>query len=81
LHRRWCGWPLYGKGYSLGIIDDPYKGPGDAASPALRQKLIDWLRSVWLTRAEPAMVLGPDGSEQPTSRPRWWCSPAGTTRT
>ena len=54
--------PFTGKGYSLGIIDDPYKGPGDAASPALRQKLIDWLRSVWLTRAEPAMVLGPDGS-------------------
>ena len=57
--------PFTGKGYSLGIIDDPYKGPGDAASPALRQKLIDWLRSVWLTRAEPAMVLGPDGREQP----------------
>jgi hypothetical protein len=57
--------PFTGKGYSLGIIDDPYKGPGDAASPALRQKLIDWLRSVWLTRAEPASVLGPDGSEQP----------------
>jgi hypothetical protein len=57
--------PFTGKGYSLGIIDDPYKGPGDAASPALRQKLIDWLRSVWLTRAEPSSVLGPDGSEQP----------------
>ena len=57
--------PFTGKGYSLGIIDDPYKGPGDAASPALRQKLIDWLRSVWLTRAEPASVLGPDGREQP----------------
>ena len=57
--------PFTGKGYSLGIIDDPYKGPGDAASPALRQKLIDWLRSVWLTRAEPASVLGPDGTEQP----------------
>jgi hypothetical protein len=57
--------PFTGKGYSLGIIDDPYKGPGDAASPALRQKLIDWLRSVWLTRAEPASVQGPDGREQP----------------
>ena len=56
--------PFTGKGYSLGIIDDPYKGPGDAASPALRQKLIDWLRSVWLTRAEPSTVLGPDGTEQ-----------------
>ncbi len=57
--------PFTGKGYSLGIIDDPYKGPGDAASPALRQKLIDWLRSVWLTRAEPAVVTGADGVEQP----------------
>jgi hypothetical protein len=57
--------PFTGKGYSLGIIDDPYKGPGDAASQALRQKLIDWLRSVWLTRAEPAVVQGPDGREQP----------------
>jgi hypothetical protein len=57
--------PFTGKGYSLGIIDDPYKGPGDAASPVLRQKLIDWLRSVWLTRAEPASVLGPDGREMP----------------
>ncbi len=57
--------PFTGKGYSLGIIDDPYKGPGDAASPAMRQKLIDWLRSVWLTRAEPASVLGPDGREKP----------------
>jgi hypothetical protein len=57
--------PFTGKGYSLGIIDDPYKGPGDAASPALRQKLIDWMRSVWLTRAEPSSVLGPDGREQP----------------
>jgi hypothetical protein len=57
--------PFTGKGYSLGIIDDPYKGPGDAASLALRQKLIDWLRSVWLTRAEPASVLGPDGNTQP----------------
>jgi len=57
--------PFTGKGYSLGIIDDPYKGPGDAASPAMRQKLIDWLRSVWFTRAEPASVLGADGSEQP----------------
>jgi predicted phage terminase large subunit-like protein len=57
--------PFTGKGYSLGIIDDPYKGPGDAASPTLRQKLIDWLRSVWLTRAEPASVLGSDGREHP----------------
>jgi hypothetical protein len=69
--------PFTGKGYSLGIIDDPYKGPGDAASPALRQKLIDWLRSVWLTRAEPASVLGPGGQVQPNLSAQGGAHPLG----
>lgn len=56
--------PFTGKGYSLGIIDDPYKGPADAGSAALRQKLIDWLRSVWLTRAEPQQTVTADGRLQ-----------------
>lgn len=46
--------PFTGKGYALGIIDDPYKGPEDANSASQRQKLIEWFQSVWLTRAEPA---------------------------
>jgi predicted phage terminase large subunit-like protein len=46
--------PFTGKGYVLGIIDDPYKGPEDANSAGQRQKLIEWFQSVWLTRAEPA---------------------------
>ena len=46
--------PFTGKGYALGIIDDPYKGPEDANSAGQRQKLIEWFQSVWLTRAEPA---------------------------
>jgi len=50
--------PFTGKGYALGIIDDPYKGPEDANSAGQRQKLIEWFQSVWLTRAEPA-PLGP----------------------
>jgi len=50
--------PFTGKGYALGIIDDPYKGPEDANSASQRQKLIEWFQSVWLTRAEPA-PLGP----------------------
>ena len=45
--------PFTGKGYALGIIDDPYKGPEDAGSASQRQKLIEWFQSVWLTRAEP----------------------------
>ena len=54
--------PFTGKGYSLGIIDDPYKGPGDASSRVIRERLIDWLRSVWLTRAEPAEVADETGA-------------------
>ena len=45
--------PFTGKGYNLGIIDDPYKGPEDAKSVLQRERLIDWLKSVWFTRAEP----------------------------
>jgi predicted phage terminase large subunit-like protein len=45
--------PFTGKGYNLGIIDDPYKGPEAAKSALQRERLIDWLKSVWFTRAEP----------------------------
>jgi predicted phage terminase large subunit-like protein len=51
--------PFTGKGYALGIIDDPYKGPEDANSAGQRQKLIEWFQSVWLTRAEPGAQQGP----------------------
>jgi len=60
--------PFTGKGYALGIIDDPYKGPEDANSAAQRQKLIEWFQSVWLTRAEPA-PLGPAPKRQSRSGP------------
>jgi hypothetical protein len=48
--------PFSGKGYNLGIIDDPYKGPEDAKSALQRERLIDWLKSVWFTRAEPGLT-------------------------
>ncbi len=48
--------PFTGKGYNLGIIDDPYKGPEDAKSALQRERLIDWLKSVWFTRAEPGLM-------------------------
>ncbi len=50
--------PFTGKGYALGIIDDPYNGPEDAGSAAQRKKLIEWFQSVWLTRAEPGATPG-----------------------
>jgi predicted phage terminase large subunit-like protein len=48
--------PFTGKGYTLGIIDDPVKGPEDAKSALQRERLIDWLKSVWFTRAEPGLT-------------------------
>ncbi|MCP9778450.1 terminase large subunit domain-containing protein [Cyanobium sp. Tous-M-B4] len=59
--------PFTGKGYALGIIDDPYKGPEDANSAAQRQKLIEWFQSVWLTRSEP----GVNGAAQVVVLTRW----------
>ena len=62
--------PFTGKGYALGVIDDPYKGPEDAGSAAQRQKLIEWFQSVWLTRAEPG-VNGTAGAAQVVVLTRW----------
>jgi predicted phage terminase large subunit-like protein len=58
--------PFTGKGYNLGIIDDPYKGPGDAKSALQRERLIDWLKSVWFTRAEPGLTA--DGALLPAAQ-------------
>jgi len=58
--------PFTGKGYNLGIIDDPYKGPGDARSALQRERLIDWLKSVWFTRAEPGLTA--DGALLPAAQ-------------
>ena len=62
--------PFTGKGYALGVIDDPYKGPEDAGSAAQRQKLIEWFQSVWLTRAEPG-VNTTAGAAQVVVLTRW----------
>ena len=62
--------PFTGKGYALGIIDDPYKGPEDANSASQRQKLIEWFQSVWLTRAEPG-VNGAAAGAQVVVLTRW----------
>jgi len=58
--------PFTGKGYNLGIIDDPYKGPEDAKSTLQRERLIDWLKSVWFTRAEPGLTA--DGALLPAAQ-------------
>ncbi|WP_255093312.1 terminase [Synechococcus sp. J7-Johnson] len=56
--------PFTGKGYSLGIIDDPYKGPADAGSARVRQRLVEWIKAVWFLRAEPQFIEAGKGALQ-----------------
>lgn len=51
------GGGLTGKGFNLGIIDDPFKGNDDASSPAQRDRVWDWYRSVFFTRRAPGASL------------------------
>src|SRR3990167_11391324 len=47
------GGPITGKGFHLGIIDDPIKNAEEAASETIRRKQQDWYRSTFSTREEP----------------------------
>lgn len=51
------GGGLTGLGFSLGIIDDPFKGSEDANSPAQRDRVWDWYQSVFYTRRAPGASL------------------------
>lgn len=51
------GGGLTGKGFNLGIIDDPFKGHDDASSPAQRERVWEWYRSVFFTRRAPGASL------------------------
>lgn len=53
------GGALNGKGFKLGIIDDPFKGSDDANSPAQRDRVWNWYQSVFYTRRAPgaSMIL------------------------
>jgi predicted phage terminase large subunit-like protein len=46
------GGPITGKGFSLGIIDDPLKNFEEAASKTIREKQKDWYQSTFYTRGE-----------------------------
>lgn len=46
------GGPITGKGFSLGIIDDPLKNHEEASSETIREKHKDWYDSAFYTRAE-----------------------------
>ncbi|MDO8729282.1 MAG: phage terminase large subunit [bacterium] len=47
------GGPITGKGWHLGIIDDPLKNSEEAQSAAIREKQKEWYQSSWYTREEP----------------------------
>jgi len=51
------GGGLTGKGFHLGIIDDPFKGNDDSGSPAQRDRVYDWYRSVFFTRRAPGASI------------------------
>ena len=51
------GGSLTGKGFSLGIIDDPFKGSDDSNSPAQRNRVWDWYQSVFYTRRAPGASI------------------------
>lgn len=46
------GGPITGKGFRIGIIDDPLKNREDADSEVIREKQWKWFRSTFLTREE-----------------------------
>jgi predicted phage terminase large subunit-like protein len=47
------GGPITGKGFHLGIIDDPLKNAEEAASEKIRAKQKEWYSSTFYTRGEP----------------------------
>jgi hypothetical protein len=51
------GGPITGKGYHLGIIDDPIKNAEEAQSETIRAKHRDWYDSTFYTRAEPGAAI------------------------
>ncbi len=56
------GGPITGKGWHLGIIDDPLKNAEEANSPTIRAKQQDWYGSTFYTREEPNSDGDPDGA-------------------
>ena len=53
----WCtgvGGEATGKGFHLGIIDDPVKNSEQAASETIRDKHQEWWSSTWYTREQPS---------------------------
>lgn len=46
------GGGITGRGFKVGIIDDPFKNFEEASSSTIREKVIDWYKSTFYTRQE-----------------------------
>jgi len=51
------GGGLTGRGFNIGIIDDPVKDAEEAASDLIRDKIWEWYKTVFRTRAEPDAAI------------------------
>lgn len=51
------GGPMTGKGFHLGLIDDPVKNQREAASALVGKNNEEWYRSTFYTRAEPGAAI------------------------
>lgn len=52
-----AGGPITGKGFHLGLIDDPHKNWKEAMSETIRASLHDWFDSTFYTRGEPGSSI------------------------
>lgn len=51
------GGPIAGKGFNLGIIDDPLKNAEEASSEVIRARHQEWYQSTFYTREEPGGAI------------------------
>jgi hypothetical protein len=51
------GGPATGRGFHLGVVDDPYKDHTEAGSAIVRKSRLAWYRSVFRTRAAPGAAI------------------------
>ena len=68
------GGGITGRGYDLGIIDDPVKDATEALSETHRRRLRDWYETVWETRITPRLIRK---RESPACPSRIMTSPTG----
>ncbi|GAG05906.1 unnamed protein product, partial [marine sediment metagenome] len=51
------GGGLTGRGFDVGIIDDPVKDDEEASSKTIRDKVWEWYKTVFRTRAQPDAAI------------------------